>query len=74
MEYNIPYLCKNSKSFLINEIFIGMIILKYQPFTPQGDFIEPRISSLSLCELHPKSWTQNFWGALCIESTHSKKG
>ena len=35
MEYNIPYLCKNSKSFLINEIFIGMIILKYQPFTPQ---------------------------------------
>lgn len=39
MEYNIPYLCKNSKSFLINEIFIGMIILKYHPFTPQGDLI-----------------------------------
>ncbi len=50
MEYNIPYLCKNSKSFLINEIFIGMIILKYHPFTPQGDFIGPRISSLSLCQ------------------------
>ena len=25
-------------------------------------------------ELHPKSWTQNFWGALCVDTTHLKKG
>ena len=23
-------------------------------------------------ELHPKSWTQNFWGALCIDTTTLK--
>ena len=25
-------------------------------------------------ELHPKSWTQNFWSALCIDITQLKKG
>ena len=25
-------------------------------------------------ELHPKSWTQNFWGALCIDTITLKNG
>ena len=52
---------------------VGEVVTDITGETSNGTPVNNNTTTSS-SELHPKSWTQNFWGALCIGVTIMKNG